>query len=46
MLNGGDNMWKILPEEEKKEYKRMILAFASLTEVFAQKAENTEEAIE
>lgn len=46
MLNGGDNMWKMLPEEEKKEYKRMILAFASLTEMFAQKAENTEEVIE
>lgn len=33
----------MLPENEKDEYKRMILAFASLTEMFAQKAENVEE---
>jgi len=32
-------MWRELPEEEKNEYKRMILAFASLTEMFAQKAD-------
>lgn len=38
-----ENMWEALPEEQKTEYKRMILAFASLTEVFAQKAENDEE---
>ena len=31
-------MWKQLPEEQREEYKRMILAFASLTEMFAQKA--------
>ena len=36
-------MWEQLPEDNKNEYKRMILAFASLTEVFAQKAENDEE---
>lgn len=36
-------MWESLPIEQKTEYKRMILAFASLTEVFAQKAENGEE---
>jgi len=36
-------MWETLPSEQKAEYKRMILAFASLTEVFAQKAENDEE---
>lgn len=36
----------MLPEEERQEYKRMILAFASLTEMFAQKAENTEEVLE
>ncbi len=39
-------MWEMLPEKEKQEYKKMILAFASLTEMFAQKAENTEEAME
>ena len=38
-------MWEVLPSEQKNEYKRMILAFASLTEVFAQKAENDEENI-
>lgn len=32
-------MWTNLPESKKEEYKRMILAFASLTEMFAQKAE-------
>jgi len=36
-------MWETLPENQKTEYKRMILAFASLTEVFAQKAESEEE---
>ncbi len=36
-------MWEKLPVEQKNEYKRLILAFASLTEVFAQKAENEEE---
>lgn len=36
-------MWEALPEEQKAEYKRMILAFASLTELFAQKAENEED---
>lgn len=34
------SMWEKLPEKQKQEYKRMILAFASLTEMFAQKAEN------
>lgn len=33
-------MWEKLPEKDKNEYKRLILAFASLTEMFAQKAEN------
>lgn len=37
-------MWEMLPVKQKNEYKQMILAFASLTEVFAQKAENDEEA--
>lgn len=32
-------MWKELPINQKLEYKKMILAFASLTEMFAQKAE-------
>lgn len=33
-------MWNELLESEKLEYKKMILAFASLTEMFAQKAES------
>ncbi len=33
-------MWEELPIEQKHHYKRMILAFASLTEVFSQKAES------
>lgn len=33
-------MWKELLAEDKEEYKRMILAFASLTEMFAQKENN------
>lgn len=36
-------MWNDLPEFERNEYKKMILAFASLTEMFAQKADNEEE---
>lgn len=36
-------MWTDLPEEQRNEYKRMILAFASLTEIFAQKAENNDD---
>lgn len=36
-------MWDSLPEARKEEYKKMILAFASLTEMFAQKADNEEE---
>lgn len=36
-------MWDNLPEARKEEYKKMILAFASLTEMFAQKADNEEE---
>ena len=35
-------MWDSLPLEQKEEYKSMILAFASLTEAFAQKSENDE----
>ena len=30
-------MWKDLPAMQKEEYKRMILAYASLTKMFAQK---------
>ena len=33
-------MWTDLPVEERDEYKRMILSFASLTEMFAQKADD------
>lgn len=36
-------MWKELKENEKAEYKKMILAFASLTEMFAQKSESSED---
>lgn len=35
-------MWKDLSPEDRAEYKKMILAFASLTEMFAQKAETDE----
>lgn len=31
-------MWTELPSDQKQEYKRLILAFASLTDLFAQKA--------
>lgn len=31
-------MWSDLPEQKKEEYKRLILAFASLTGMFAQKS--------
>lgn len=31
-------MWDDLPVNQKKMYKRLILAFASLTEMFAQKS--------
>ncbi len=33
-------MWEALPVQEKEEYRKMILAFASLSEMFAQKAED------
>lgn len=33
-------MWKDLPIKNKDEYKKMILAFAGLTEMFAQKADD------
>ena len=36
-------MWKKLPQENKNEYKKMILAFASLTEMFDQKGDNEED---
>lgn len=32
-------MWKQLPESRRKEYKKLVLAFASLSRVFAQKTE-------
>ena len=31
-------MWEVLPNKDKEEYKKMILAFASLSEMFTQKA--------
>lgn len=33
-------MWEILPVEDKREYQRLILAFASLTNMFTQKSED------
>ena len=33
-------MWKDLNQNDRDEYKKMILAFASLTEMFAQKADS------
>ena len=33
-------LWKNLNNEDKKEYKRMMLAFASLTRMFAQKSDS------
>ena len=36
-------MWEKLPTDGKKEYKRLILAFASLTGMFAQKASDGEQ---
>lgn len=36
-------MWDELPVSQRNEYKRMILAFASLTEMFAQKADGSSE---
>ena len=33
-------LWENLPQNEKDEYKKMILAFASLTEMFDQKSED------
>ena len=38
-------MWNDLPQENKDEYKKMILAFAGLTEMFAQKAEDNPDKI-
>lgn len=35
-------MWNDLPEKQKREYKRLILSFASLTDMFAQKAKDEE----
>lgn len=35
-------MWNELPNDQKNKYKRLILAFASLTEAFAQKADENE----
>lgn len=43
MYGGECGMWTELPENSKNEYKRLILAFASLSEMFAQKSENSED---
>ena len=36
-------MWDELSRKDRDEYKRMMLAFASLTEMFAQKTEDSED---
>ena len=36
-------MWERLPDSEKNEYKKMILAFSSLSEMFQQKKEDDDE---
>lgn len=36
-------MWENLSQADRAEYKKMILAFASLTEMFAQKAETDDD---
>ncbi len=36
-------MWESLPEKGKTEYKRLMLAFASLTDMFAQKASDADQ---
>lgn len=36
-------LWKCLPIKEKEEYKKMILAFASLTKMFAQKTKDEDQ---
>ena len=38
-------MWKDLPEEQRQEYKKMILAFASLSKMFTQKQGSKNEEI-
>lgn len=38
-------MWDELPVSQRNEYKRMILTFASLTEMFAQKADSYKETV-
>ena len=40
ITKGVYGMWTDLPVAERDEYKRMILSFASLTEMFAQKADD------
>lgn len=36
-------MWQSLPESERNEYRRMILAFSALSEMFAQKNDESED---
>lgn len=36
-------MWESLPQTGKNEYKRLILAFSSLTDMFAQKASDSDQ---
>ena len=38
-------MWEVLPNKDKEEYKKMILAFASLSEMFTQKATGSNEVV-
>ena len=38
-------MWESLPQTGKNEYKRLILAFSSLTDMFAQKASDSDQKV-
>ena len=42
-MKTGTTLWKSLPKNEKEEYKKMILAFASLTKMFAQKTKGEDQ---
>ena len=42
-MKTGTTLWKSLPINEKEEYKKMILAFASLTKMFAQKTKDEDQ---
>lgn len=39
------NMWEKLPKDQKEKYKKLIVNFASLSEAFAQKADDQESVV-